>query len=588
MLKELIKRAYYLKKHLEAPLLEEREYYLRQWADKGAALSSLKSVANYLLRIVEFLQLETASTKVSLERIEQAAKAWAGFQYNHPMKRKYSQTGQQRFIWFCIDWLKQIDRLAPLPEEQEPLFLRLFGRRHALKRYTSAPLLRERLEYLQYWAALNASDSTLRRIAQYQLLIMDLLPFRALRPVYTHEIERVADEWGSNPKVLRRKSSYSKVSKLRFTHDATGWLKMLGCLVEGQEPDFPFQDYRDRYLQYMEQEQGLASETIRGRSFLLKDFLVNLSREISVFEAIAPSIIDGILTLKHERDGLSRPSVQSYASILRSFLRYAEGRHWCAAGMADSIMAPRVYRHDTLPSSPQWTDVQKLLAECRTDNPTDIRDYAIMLLLTVYGLRRSEVAMLTLKDIDWKAEKIYLRRAKRSRPQVFPLAPTVGTAILRYMKQVRPRHCKLEELFVRQRTPIKQTVDVLRSIIGQRSSWEHVFINRLGQPITRFGIHTMVKRYADKLVEKHPGMTGKRVSPHTIRHTTATHLLQAGVDINTIRAWLGHVSVNTTNIYAEVDMEMKARALACCEIEASKTPTHWKNDKDLMSFLENL
>ena len=73
-----------------------------------------------------------------------------------------------------------------------------------------------------------------------------------------------------------------------------------------------------------------------------------------------------------------------------------------------------------------------------------------------------------------------------------------------------------------------------------------------------------------------------------MRHTTATHLLQAGVDINTIRVWLGHVSINTTNIYAEVDLEMKARTLAHCEIKEDKKPTHWRDDKNLMSFLKAL
>ena len=81
----------------------------------------------------------------------------------------------------------------------------------------------------------------------------------------------------------------------------------------------------------------------------------------------------------------------------------------------------------------------------------------------------------------------------------------------------------------------------------------------------------MVTRHAMKLAEKMPSIKEKRVSPHTIRHTTATHLLQAGVDINTIRAWLGHVSVETTNIYAEVNMEMKAKALLSCEIKAKKS-----------------
>lgn len=98
----------------------------------------------------------------------------------------------------------------------------------------------------------------------------------------------------------------------------------------------------------------------------------------------------------------------------------------------------------------------------------------------------------------------------------------------------------------------------------------------------------MVKRYVQQVAKKLPSIKKKKVSPHTIRHTTATHLLQAGVDINTIRAWLGHVSINTTNIYAEVNLEMKVRALACCEIEENNKPTHWKNNKDLMAFLKDL
>lgn len=85
-----------------------------------------------------------------------------------------------------------------------------------------------------------------------------------------------------------------------------------------------------------------------------------------------------------------------------------------------------------------------------------------------------------------------------------------------------------------------------------------------------------------------PSLATKRVSPHTIRHTTATHLLRAGVDINTIRAWLGHVSLNTTNVYAEVDLEMKAKALATCEVRVSKPQKHWRDDAALLAFLRNL
>ena len=79
-----------------------------------------------------------------------------------------------------------------------------------------------------------------------------------------------------------------------------------------------------------------------------------------------------------------------------------------------------------------------------------------------------------------------------------------------------------------------------------------------------------------------------RSSPHVIRHTTATHLLRSGVDINTIRAWLGHVSLATTNVYAEVDLEMKAKALANCEVVGGENGGPWKDDAGLMEFLRTL
>ena len=134
----------------------------------------------------------------------------------------------------------------------------------------------------------------------------------------------------------------------------------------------------------------------------------------------------------------------------------------------------------------------------------------------------------------------------------------------------------------------QQTVSELNLLSLDRSQIDHVFLNRCKQPLTRFGIHTMVKRYFKKIIKQLPEIEKKRVSPHTIRHTTATHLLQAGVDINTIRAWLGHVSINTTNIYAEVDLAMKAKALAYCEVEEDITPTHWRDNKCLMKFLDSI
>jgi site-specific recombinase XerD len=85
-----------------------------------------------------------------------------------------------------------------------------------------------------------------------------------------------------------------------------------------------------------------------------------------------------------------------------------------------------------------------------------------------------------------------------------------------------------------------------------------------------------------------PSLKSKRISPHTIRHSTACHLLRAGVDINTIRGWLGHVSLDTTHVYAEVDLEMKAKALAHCDIPAASRPRYQRKNFGVIEFLKSL
>lgn len=189
------------------------------------------------------------------------------------------------------------------------------------------------------------------------------------------------------------------------------------------------------------------------------------------------------------------------------------------------------------------------------------RDYALLLFLYNTGTRADEAAQLTIGDLEIASN------AKKG----FSVALIKG-------KGNKLRRCPLWP----------DTAKELTSLAVGREQGEHVFLNRCKEPITRFGIHTLVKRHVKKLIAEFPSLKKKRVSPHTIRHTTATHLLHSGVDINTIRAWLGHVSINTTNVYIEVDLEMKAKALACCEVVGKKAKKHWRDDKTLMNFLDSL
>lgn len=186
------------------------------------------------------------------------------------------------------------------------------------------------------------------------------------------------------------------------------------------------------------------------------------------------------------------------------------------------------------------------------------RDYALLLFMYNSGTRATEVATLTIGN---------LMITRTERPQV-----------IIHGKGGKKRTCPLW----------RSTVEILNSLIMGREDRENVFLNRFNNPITRSGIYDVVVKYAAIASEKHPSIQKKRVSPHTIRHTTASHLLEAGVDINTIRAWLGHVSVDTTNVYAEVNARMKAAALQTCEVKSEGNSAKLWKQRDIMGFLASI
>ncbi len=522
MFDQLFKRPYYVNRHINAPFLEERIDYIQMHVDRGCAMQTLCDVAQYLLRIIELLNLESNSS-ISLEEIEQAANQWASYQSKHPQKRMpFSTNAKERFSYHAIKWLKMINKLV-LPEGSSPLLLKIFERGAAIKRHANAPLLKERLLYLQYWAENGAVENSLRRIGQYLLVVMEYLDFYQLRIVTQNEIREAADRWARNESIQKRKEDCSKFAKARFLGDASRWLEMLGCLEKPIKTSLPFEEYIMQYIQYMRNEQGLSENTIKTRFFQLKDFLINIEEQQTSFIDVTPLLIDNILIKKHSIDGYCRRSVQGYATVIRSFLRYAENKNWCQKNLANSIKAPRVYKYESLPYSPDWDDVKKLLMNNNNDHPTAIRDFAILMLLSVYGMRCSEVKHLCLDDLDWENELLYLKRAKRSKPQVFPLSKPVGNAILNYLKRVRPNNCLLREVFLCRRAPYR--------ILSSSAIYQIVSKNL--KPLN--------------LNIKHHG-------PHALRHACATHLINEGISLKEISDHLGHRGLETTRIYTKVDL----------------------------------
>jgi integrase/recombinase XerD len=200
-------------------------------------------------------------------------------------------------------------------------------------------------------------------------------------------------------------------------------------------------------------------------------------------------------------------------------------------------------------------EMKALLAAPDQRNRQGFRDHVLLLFLYNTGARASEAARLTVGDLDL----------------VSPAATLHG-------KGRKSRPCPLWKL----------TADKLRELVDHRPSVQPVFLNRHGQALTRYGIHTLVERYARQAALTMPTLRTKQVSPHTIRHATAMALLQSGVDINTIRVWLGHVSLQTTHIYAESDLKMKAEALARCEAPLLNETKRPSRRKGLMGFLRTL
>ena len=172
------------------------------------------------------------------------------------------------------------------------------------------------------------------------------------------------------------------------------------------------------------------------------------------------------------------------------------------------------------------------------------RDHVIILFMYNTGARVSEVIGVKVKDVAMPS--------KRGMPMV-----------TLHGKGRKERNCPLWEDFW----------DLLKPFIDNKLPDDYLFLNRYNQPMSRFCIYEMIKKYSQDVILNHPSLANKRPSPHVIRHTTATHLLNSGADIDMVRNWMGHSSIDTTNIYAEISMERKLEVLKKCEQSVSDAPS---------------
>lgn len=284
----------------------------------------------------------------------------------------------------------------------------------------------------------------------------------------------------------------------------------------------PYADRIAAYRDYMSRERGLASATVDRRCQVVQKFLDRLADKRQPLDQVTAVQVDDALIHAIKEGRLARITVRTYATALRAFFHYAETNGWCRRGLAGSIRGPRLFAQEGLPSAPSWEDVCRLLATTEGDEPQVIRDRAILLLLTTYGCRAGDVVRLRLEDIDWQRERIHFTRSKQRRTQTYPLAASVGEALVRYLK-VRPRSHH-REVFLRLVAPLRPLSSItVWWVVGPR-------LRTLGVSLRHHG-------------------------PHALRHACATHLLKQGFSLQQIGQYLGHRDLECTQRYAKVDID---------------------------------
>ena len=285
---------------------------------------------------------------------------------------------------------------------------------------------------------------------------------------------------------------------------------------------------------WLRKERGLSEETVQSYCAAADHFFFWLAGKGTPLDAVQMADIDDAVVAEHKRGAWNRRTIHDYAQRLRAFFLFAEAGGRCRTGLAAGIMAPRFMADETVPKGVGREDVLRLLASVQGDRPVDKRDRAILMLFVAYGLRAGEVAGLRLDDLDWENEIIRVRCPKPGRTHVWPLSPEVGNAILRYIREARPRGLG-RSLFFTSYAPIRP--------VGRK---------------------TLGKIVRDRLAGI--GIVTGRRGTHALRHAAAQHLLDQGMSMKVIGDFLGHRDPSSTAIYAKVNLAA-LREVAALDLE---------------------
>ncbi len=284
-------------------------------------------------------------------------------------------------------------------------------------------------------------------------------------------------------------------------------------------------EYLDLFLNYLTVERGLARNTLEAYGRDLARYLDFLDKEgIAAPDAIGPPTV--LRFLARLRDAGLAPRSRARALVaLRMFHKFLLSEGYATRNPTALVEAPKSLA--ALPHTLTPTEVERLLAAPQGEAPLELRDRAMLEVLYATGLRVSE--LVGLKQADLQLDVGYLTAfGKRSKQRIVPLGEVAIAELGRYLRYGRPQ-------------------------LDKGTAGPLLFLNRLGRGLTRQGFWKIIKRRT-----RQAGI-GKRITPHTLRHSFATHLLENGADLRAVQSMLGHADISTTQIYTHVTRERLRR-----------------------------
>jgi integrase/recombinase XerD len=384
----------------------------------------------------------------------------------------------------------------------------LFPRAH--RRFLSLPVLGPIADGFDDWLAANGYTLRSREDAIHMLPRVDAnLRRRDVKEIGNLTRPVLHDCWRD-------------LIKTRCGHAGTvraleRYLAAKGLIAAGQPATAtsPASILIEEYGTYLHDVRGLTLGTVSNHRHTARCFLQHLNAKGIVLNDIQPSHLESYITKAGRR--LSRGSLQHDISALRGFLRFLAIDGKAPEGLASQVDTPRLYRHEQLPRALPWETVRELLQCLDRTSAIGLRDYAMFLLITTYGLRSGEVVGITLDDIRWRQGSLRIQQPKTSASLDLPLTNEVASAIVKHLRRTPPP-APYRRIFLRMHAPI-----------GALES-------------------SAVANAFRSLVRK-SGLNIPFQNPHCLRHSVAVHLLKSGTPLKTIGDILGHRSTRSTSTY---------------------------------------